>query len=171
MNTDIDFFYFISGFAGKWKRLDYLGVLFAKFLPYIMFAGLVAITFFQNNIRILILSVLCGLFSRFVINEAIYLFYKRKRPPEVLNVKTLIKIPNHPSFPSGHASFFFGMSFPLLLFSFVWGATFCVLSILMGFSRVFVGVHWPSDVLAGILAGAVSSFLIYPLYLWILYNL
>lgn len=147
-----------------------MAVFFAKYLGYVLAIALVVIAFIFKNINIFFLPVLAGLFSRFVVNELVYLFYKRKRPSEVIAVKTLIKTPKHPAFPSGHASFFFALSFSLFYYSTNLGVIFLVLSFLISFFRIFVGVHRPTDILAGIAAGGASAVLIYPIFTWMLFN-
>lgn len=164
MSIDLYFFNLINGFARKWKRLDALAVFFAKYLGYLLVVFLFFAAIAQKNINIFILPVFCGSFSRFVINESVYFVYKRKRPSDVLNAKMLIKKPKYPSFPSGHTSFFFALSFALLPFSANLGIIFIVLSFLICFSRIFAGVHWPLDILAGIIAGALSAFLMLKIF-------
>lgn len=171
MSFDLYFFNLINNQAGRQKWLDFLGVFFARYLAYLMVAYLAIVAFVLGKINILILPVAAGLFSRFIINEIIYFFYKRKRPSEVLAAKTLVKIPGHPSFPSGHVSFFSALSFALFYFSAFFAVAFLIFSALMGFSRVFAGVHWPSDISAGFLAGGISAVIIYNLFLWILSTL
>lgn len=66
------------------------------------------------------------------------------------------------SFPSGHtcAAFAAACAWRLYLPN-GWGNVGLVLAALMGFSRLYVGVHFPSDVLAGALVGCLSAWAIY----------
>ncbi|WP_348822241.1 phosphatase PAP2 family protein [Flavobacterium aestuarii] len=73
------------------------------------------------------------------------------------------------SFPSGHTSSAFAtatslsMAYPkwyVIAPSFVWAGA-------VGYSRMHLGVHYPSDVLAGALIGSGSAFLCYKLNKWI----
>ena len=73
------------------------------------------------------------------------------------------------SFPSGHASEAFAtatslsLAFPkwyVIAPSFVWAS-------LVGYSRMDLGVHYPSDVAAGAIVGAGSAYLSYKLNKWI----
>jgi undecaprenyl-diphosphatase len=65
------------------------------------------------------------------------------------------------SFPSDHSLAAFGIAFAVAAFISVrWGAALLALAALIGFARVYVGVHYPADVIgsaliAGIAVGAV----------------
>ena len=65
------------------------------------------------------------------------------------------------SFPSGHtsASFAAASAWCRTLPRRWMGVTAVVLAALMGFSRLYVGVHFPSDVLAGVLVGLFCGWL------------
>lgn len=150
----------INKFAGRWKFLDYFAIFCARFLPFFIIVFLILFFLFQNNLRVLSLCILSGLFARYAVNEAIYVFYKKQRPAGIKNTKVLIPIPKNPSFPSGHASLFFGISFLLFFHNLVFGIIFLVLSFLIGMARVFCGAHWGRDILAGAGAGAMATLLI-----------
>lgn len=159
MNIDLYFFNLINRFAKKHLWMDYLAIFFAEYLCYILIAFLFFYSF-GVNFGIFLISIFAGVFSRFVLNELVYLFYKRKRPPDSTDVNLLIKKPKYPSFPSGHTSFLFAVSFSLMFFDMTLGVIFVALSFLISLSRIFSGVHWPSDILVGIVAGALSAFLV-----------
>lgn len=69
----------------------------------------------------------------------------------------LIKAPYDYSFPSGHTMCSFASSAVLLYFNKKIGALALILSILIAFSRLYLYVHYPSDVLAGIIIGIVNG--------------
>lgn len=172
MSIDLYIFNSFNKYAGHFRWLDYLIVFFARYLAFFLVAALFAVAYFLGSPKVLIVSVLAGMFSRFIVNELVYFFYKRKRPSEVISVHQLIKKPNHPSFPSGHTSLLFAISVTLMFFSISIGIAFASLSFLVGLFRIFAGVHWPSDILGGMAAGAVSSLLVYFYLLpWILFSL
>lgn len=62
------------------------------------------------------------------------------------------------SFPSGHTTAAFGAMVPLFILgrkNISWLAL--VFAVLMGISRIYLGVHYPSDVLGGIIVGSVAG--------------
>ncbi|MEH0933406.1 phosphatase PAP2 family protein [Micromonospora sp. CPCC 205558] len=67
------------------------------------------------------------------------------------------------SFPSNHATIAGGLAVTTLLLSRRLGLVALPLAALGAFSRVFVGVHYPHDVIAGVLLGALVAVLVTPL--------
>ncbi|GAB2905950.1 hypothetical protein GCM10027047_00140 [Rhodococcus aerolatus] len=70
---------------------------------------------------------------------------------------TLIDRSSDPSFPSDHATMAGAAVVGLLLVSRRLGGVTAVLAVLMAAARVYVGVHYPGDVLAGLAVGAVVA--------------
>ena len=89
---------------------------------------------------------------------------QRKRPQLVVGIVVeglghIVEEKDPNSFPSGHtcAAFAAGMIW-LRTLPWRWGRiTAVVLAALMGLSRLYVGVHYPSDVLAGAIIGALCA--------------
>ena len=83
----------------------------------------------------------------------------RSRPFDVIAaLHPLISKPTDYSFPSGHTACSFAVGF--LLFRKLpkkFGIPCLLLAILIGFSRIYVGVHYPSDVIAGAVSGRSDS--------------
>src|SRR5712691_9014648 len=65
-----------------------------------------------------------------------------------------------PSFPGDHASAAFGIAFAVFLFDRMAGSIFLAAATVIGVGRVFIGAHYPSDVLAGCLVGLGSALLV-----------
>lgn len=95
----------------------------------------------------------------------------RIRPYDAMEqIRCLVGVQPDYSFPSGHTAIAFAASIPIfILLSRTIGLTMTLLSILMGLSRIYVCVHYPTDVICGavigILCGIVAATVIYPRFL------
>ncbi|HVG19256.1 MAG TPA: phosphatase PAP2 family protein [Blastocatellia bacterium] len=107
-----------------------------------------------------------------VLNSLLKVMTGRPRPdPALVDV---IKLYNHDSFPSGHVVFFveyfgflFFLSYVLLRrgrLRSVLLLLFGILIVLIGASRVYMGAHWPSDVLGAYLAGGIWLMVMISIY-------
>lgn len=85
----------------------------------------------------------------------------RTRPCDLVpGIALLIPRPADYSFPSGHTSAGFAVASALLLEKSKLGIPVLVLAVIIAFSRLYLYVHFPSDVLAGALLGVVSAFVV-----------
>jgi diacylglycerol kinase family enzyme/membrane-associated phospholipid phosphatase len=105
-------------------------------------------------------AALRGVFSialtSFVTNIPAKFFWRRARPKidEVPQIRRLAKLPTSTSFPSGHAAAAFAFSTGVALEKPAVGVPLLGLAGVVAYSRVYVGVHYPSDVVGGALIGA-----------------
>ncbi|MEU9300259.1 phosphatase PAP2 family protein [Streptomyces sp. NPDC048269] len=87
-----------------------------------------------------------------------------RRPRPLLDgvpvVRQLTTQPQTTSFPSGHSASAFAFTAGLALESPGWGAVLAPVAASVAFSRVYTGVHYPSDVLAGAALGVVAGFVV-----------
>jgi undecaprenyl-diphosphatase len=89
-----------------------------------------------------------------LVNQLIAHVWDRPRPYETHPAaQTWVARSHDPSFPSDHASAAFGIAFAVLMFDRLAGALFVAAAALISLGRVLVGVHYPGDVLAGMLVG------------------
>jgi undecaprenyl-diphosphatase len=88
-------------------------------------------------------------------------------PSSGLSVHLLFYKPTDPSFPSNLAAVVFGLAIAVWLMNKRWGTWLLVMAFVACFARVYVGIHYPSDILGGFVfavAGvAVTYFLFWAL--------
>ena len=155
----------INDLALKNYWLDTLGIFFADYLAYILAVALFLFLAwnFRKYQKMVVLALGAGVLSR-GITEAIRFLWDRPRPYIENHVHLLINKVNAASFPSAHAAFFFGISLILYLYNKKAGLVFFGASILIAIARVFVAVHYPSDILAGISVGIISAIVIIKIF-------
>lgn len=156
----ISIFKNLNKFAGRSKLLDGFAILCAVYLLYILLLFLAIFAFIEGNWKILFYPLLSGLLAILVIDKIIYIFYKKKRPAESLGAKVLIVVPKNPSFPSRHASISFAISSFLFFYNIQLAIIFICCACLISLARVFCGVHWFKDILAGAFVGIFSTLII-----------
>ena len=103
---------------------------------------------------ILIETVLCNVILKPLI--------ARPRPFDANpGIELLIAPPGDASFPSGHTALAFAAVFALALSRERYWYLAAVLAVLIAFSRMYLYVHYPTDILGGIAVGAVSGMAAY----------
>jgi undecaprenyl-diphosphatase len=131
-----------------------------------------ALALLLGRLRIEGLICVIGVASGGAVNRLFKAWISRPRPTESL-VQIAYKV-SHESFPSGHVVYFIEFFGFLLFLSFVLlkagmirrvALTICGTLIgLVGISRVYLGAHWPSDVLGAYLAGGMWLMLMIEVY-------
>lgn len=84
--------------------------------------------------------------------------YPRLRPyivfPETNTCSNLLT--DH-SFPSGHTTAIFSIVTPIILYLPIIGSVLLPIAFIVGFSRIYLGLHYPSDVMVGAMIGTISA--------------
>lgn len=122
-------------------------------------AGLTAMTLVRRGRQDEAWTVVLSTGGAMIINTALKAIFQRQRPQ---NLARRIRLPNSHSFPSGH-SLLSAATYPIVAHHLAGESSLPVrlaahsaatLAILVvGYSRVYFGVHFPSDVLGGFTAG------------------
>ena len=88
---------------------------------------------------------------------------KRIRPcNKAFESYLLIENPPHYSFPSGHTTASFAVAAVFMCMCQTWYLPVLLYALLISFSRLYLLVHYPSDVIAGILIGTVCGLVAIP---------
>lgn len=160
---NINLFRMINDIGKQQTYLNPALVFIAEYMVFILAFAVIIFWFTRiNKNRIM---VICGTIT-FVFAEIIGKvagkIHSNNQPfAELSNVNKLIEKAVDNSFPSDHTILFFSFCVTFCLFSKKWGYIWVVLAFLVGISRVWVGVHYPADVIVGAFISTVSALIVY----------
>ena len=99
--------------------------------------------------------IICALAVNVILKPLIH----RPRPfSELADITLLIKAPKDYSFPSGHTAASFVMVYIFFRHIKKYFIPVLITGILIAFSRMYLSVHFPSDIIAGIIIGIFSEY-------------
>ena len=139
-----------------------------NWIPFILFTWIyISIKDRKNRIKLLILLPITVLFCD-QIGSFIKSFHLRDRPWFGLGIEVVNHLGGsrgrHLSFPSNHALTISGCAY---LFSNIYPdykKYFCMITLLIMYSRIYIGVHYPLDVFSGCMLGILITFTIIKLW-------
>ncbi|MBI4268447.1 phosphatase PAP2 family protein [Candidatus Uhrbacteria bacterium] len=153
--TDAHLFSLINSLATRWSLLDSIGIFLSR-------AAILALPFFSLSAGTAWFPLLfkSGIAATAALasNHLIGFFFFRARPFVDHAVNLLIPAnPLSKSFPSDHTATAVAIALTIVFAHPKAGALALIASLCIGVSRVFVGVHYPVDILAGVFVGIVSA--------------
>ncbi|MED3930625.1 undecaprenyl-diphosphatase [Priestia megaterium] len=167
MNLNYEVFQWINSFAGKSSAMDSVMIIITNSVPYFIMACLLLLWFSGKTERTIYhrytaLYMLFTIVLSLCINEVIHLVYYHPRPFVTHHVHKLIPHPANSSFVSDHSILVFSAAWIMWLRKNKWRSIIFIWAVISGLSRIYVGVHYPADVLGGMMiAGAIGCFIIY----------
>lgn len=148
----------------EYIRNDFLTPIF-KFITSLGDGGIIwilisiVLLFFKKYRKVGVMVDLSLLGSLLFNNTIVKNIVCRTRPYKMIDTLTiLIPEPGEFSFPSGHTSSSFAAGVVLfLMLPRKYGVPALILAFLIGISRLYVGVHYPTDVLGGMVMGTLIA--------------
>lgn len=132
----------------------------------------VLISIGDYNIKFIGIEVLLVLGISQIVVQGLKISLARERPYNMIeHLNTFEIILKDKSFPSGHTTASFSMATVLTLnMPYIWLIAY-IYAIIIGISRIYLAVHYPTDVVAGIILGVGSSILVHKYLIFIVNNL
>ncbi len=166
MNEKI--FYVFNGLAGQSNAIDQLIIFLSNWFGYLLLVGLFIFLIFHKDkkqgVRDLF-AVLVSAVTAYVLVKIAKEFLPNPRPFEVLNdANILYEHGGGDSFPSGHATFFSALATALYFYHKKIAFWYAIGALLIGLSRIAVGIHWPVDILGGYILGGIIGAGVYFVY-------
>ena len=157
----------INSLAGRSSVLDHLAVFGARYLIFMIVLLAFCLVFVSRvaaqrrlNLKIVIGAALSAGWG-YLIDLLIAALVNRPRPFTIgLGHDIYSTMISSSSFPSRHTTIAFALATMVFLGHKKFGAALLILAALVGLSRVFVGVHYPVDIIAGMLIGAGVAYLV-----------
>jgi undecaprenyl-diphosphatase len=163
-NLDYHIFQMINGLAGKAAFFNPMMRFLSLDAEYLFYIGVLVYWFTRSeHNRRMVAEALISACIGLGISGLIAHFFYRDRPFIAHTVFQLIKHPANASFPSDHATGAFVIATAIWLFRKKDGSIWIFLAACIAFSRIWTGVHYPSDVLAGACIGMISALSVHQL--------
>jgi len=160
-SIDYTLFRVINNLAGRSHTLDVVMIDLAKYSP-LVYAGALALLWLTWKLRNQRAALFAGISALVALGlgQIVGYAFPRDRPYLAHHVSLLITHSPDTSFPSDHTTLAFAVAIAVWKFNRRAGITLLIFGVLVAVARVFVGAHYPGDVIGGAVLGAITSLII-----------
>ena len=137
--------------------IDLLMILISNKIRYVFIFVLIFMWFRNDYYKKMAWNAVISAGITLFINFFIKLFFFRPRPFVKRRIGILIPSKEDSSFPSKHTLLVFAVSTTIFLYERSLGSIMLVLSVLTGFSRIWVGHHYVSDIIGSAFIAIITS--------------
>ena len=150
----------------KYPVLKYVAEFFGIYTALLFIALGIVLLINPHTRSVAIVALVAFVIAKFLVSDLLALVVDRPRPYQEYDFKPVIfsklfslKSNKARSFPSGHVISIVSISVVLLSYDLKLGLIGLGVAILTGISRVLLGFHYPTDVIAGFLLGILVGYL------------
>ena len=170
---NIIIFQYLYSFAHQSSGGDKVIVFFAHIFPYIVILLAVIFLLFHHDVltttsplksltrkwKEILLVFFSGIFA-WCLTFLLKVVIAENRPFLIIKKIQPLLTEIDFSFPSGHATFFMALAFAIFFAQKKLGYLFMFFALIIGVARIMAGVHFPIDILAGFIFGALIALVV-----------
>ncbi|MEK4441536.1 MULTISPECIES: undecaprenyl-diphosphatase [Niallia] len=161
--VNIHLFRYINDLGKQYTFLNIPMILIAEYMVYFLAIATLLLWFSsKKKNRMMVLCAMVSFLFAEIGGKIAGILHSNYQPfEELLNVNKLIEKTVDNSFPSDHTILFFSICLSFYLFKRGIWLFWVILALIVGISRIWVGVHYPMDVFVGAFIATMSSILVY----------
>ncbi|MCF6800387.1 undecaprenyl-diphosphatase [Bacillus sp. ET1] len=158
---NVDLFRTINDLGKEYTYLNNFFIFMAEYMVFVL--AFIALIFWftrREENRMMIISATISFILAEMMGKIAGTLHSNNQPfAELSNVNKLIEKAVDNSFPSDHTILFFAFCMTFFIYQKRWRYIGIMLALVVGISRIWVGVHYPADVIVGAIISIFSTFI------------
>ncbi|MDZ7660321.1 phosphatase PAP2 family protein [Fodinibius sp.] len=155
---NIQLFLLLNTLAGKSEILDAIFLFLSEGAGLTLAIGVLLYLLYREGRKFVypFIAIFAPATAAFVYTQILKRLFLTERPPLFFDeITVLFEHGGADAFPSGHAATYGALAIAALYYNKKLGGFLFVIAVLIAIARVVAGVHWPVDIIAGFIIGAL----------------